>query len=67
MGSGHPHDVWLALHNLTGCGCPLQDFLREADVRFMNHLRRGTSIVEGDLQQDPPPATLQVCQPAAQQ
>ena len=45
----------------------LQDFLREADVRFMNHLRRGTSIVEGDLQQDPPPATLQVCHPAAQQ
>ena len=44
---------------------PLQDFLREADVRFMNHLRRGTSIVEGDLQQDPPPATLQVCRPAA--
>ena len=36
----------------------VQDFLKEVDIRFMDQLRRGTSIVAADLARDPPPASL---------
>lgn len=35
-----------------------QDFLKEAEVQFLDQLRRGTSLGMGDLAIDPPPATL---------
>ena len=37
----------------------LQDFLREVDIQFLDHMRRGASINLADLASDPPPATLQ--------
>ncbi len=40
-----------------------QDFLKEVDLQFLDHMRRGTSINFADLASDPPPATLQVCPP----
>jgi hypothetical protein len=36
-----------------------QDFLKEVDLQFLDHMRRGTSINFADLASDPPPATLQ--------
>ncbi|KAK9814135.1 hypothetical protein WJX72_001123 [[Myrmecia] bisecta] len=36
-----------------------QDFLKEIDMQFHDHMRRGTSINFADLAQDPPPANLQ--------
>ena len=36
----------------------LQDFLKEVDIRFMDQLRRGASVVAADLARDPPPASL---------
>ena len=39
----------------------LQDFLKEVDLQFLDHMRRGTSINFADLASDPPPATMQVC------
>ncbi len=39
----------------------LQDFLKEADVRFMDQLRRGASIVASDLARAPQPASLGDC------
>ena len=39
----------------------LQDFLKEVDIRFMDQLRRGASIVATDLARAPPPATLREC------
>lgn len=40
-----------------------QDFLKEVDLQFLDHMRRGTSINFADLASDPPPATLQVRPP----
>ena len=37
-----------------------QDFLREVDLQFLDHMRRGTSINFADLASDPLPSTLQV-------
>ena len=37
----------------------LQDFLKEVDLQFLDHMRRGTSINFADLASDPPPATMQ--------
>ena len=39
----------------------LQDFLKEVDVRFMDQLRRGASIVATDLARAPQPASLRDC------
>lgn len=39
----------------------LQDFLKEVDIRFMDQLRRGASIVATDLARAPPPASLREC------
>ena len=39
----------------------LQDFLKEVDLQFLDHMRRGTSINFADLASDPPPATMQAC------
>ena len=36
----------------------IQDFLKEVDIRFMDQLRRGASVVAADLARDPPPASL---------
>jgi hypothetical protein len=36
-----------------------QDFLKEADLQFLDAMRRGTSLNLADLASDPPPATLQ--------
>ncbi|CAL5226958.1 g9843 [Coccomyxa viridis] len=36
-----------------------QDFLKEVDLQFLDHMRRGTSINFADLASDPPPATMQ--------
>ncbi|BDA49326.1 probable kinetochore protein spc7 at C-terminar half [Coccomyxa sp. Obi] len=36
-----------------------QDFLKDVDLQFLDHMRRGTSINFADLASDPPPATLQ--------
>ena len=36
----------------------VQDFLKEVDIRFMDQLRRGASIVAADLARDPLPASL---------
>lgn len=41
-----------------------QDFLKEVDLQFLDHMRRGTSINFADLASDPPPATLQVYPPS---
>lgn len=38
----------------------MQDFLKEVDLQFLDHMRRGTSINFADLASDPPPATMQV-------
>jgi len=35
------------------------DFLKEADLQFLDAMRRGTSLNLADLASDPPPATLQ--------
>ena len=42
-----------------------QDFLKEADLQFLDAMRRGTSLNLADLASDPPPQTLQAgpCQP----
>lgn len=40
-----------------------QDFLREVDIQFLDHMRRGASINLADLASDPPPQTLQVIHP----
>lgn len=40
-----------------------QDFLKEVDLQFLDHMRRGTSINFADLASDPPPSTLEVCVP----
>ena len=37
-----------------------QDFLRETDIQFLDHMRRGASINLADLASDPQPNTLQV-------
>jgi hypothetical protein len=37
-----------------------QDFLKEVDLQFLDHMRRGTSINLADLARDPPPANIQV-------
>ena len=42
----------------AGLAC-LQDFLKEVDLQFLDHMRRGTSINFADLASDPPPATMQ--------
>ena len=39
----------------------LQDFLKEVDIRFMDQLRRGASIVATDLARAPQPASLRDC------
>ncbi|KAK9836170.1 hypothetical protein WJX81_006581 [Elliptochloris bilobata] len=36
-----------------------QDFLKEADLQFLDAMRRGTSLNLADLASDPPPQTLQ--------
>ena len=36
-----------------------QDFLKEADLQFLDAVRRGTSLNLADLASDPPPQTLQ--------
>lgn len=41
-----------------------QDFLKEVDLQFLDHMRRGTSINFADLASDPPPANLQVGVPS---
>ena len=38
----------------------LQGFLREVDIHFLDHMRRGASINLADLASDPPPSGLQV-------
>ncbi len=38
----------------------MQDFLKEVDLQFLDHMRRGTSINFADLASDPPPASMQV-------
>lgn len=38
----------------------LPDFLREVDIHFLDHMRRGASINLADLASDPPPSSLQV-------
>jgi hypothetical protein len=48
---------------LTGLGPPpitFQDFLKEVDLQFLDHMRRGTSINFADLASDPPPANVEV-------
>lgn len=37
----------------------MQDFLKEVDLQFLDHMRRGTSINFADLASDPPPASMQ--------
>eukprot|EP00884_Botryococcus_braunii_P009316 jgi/Botrbrau1/18386/Bobra.0681s0001.1 len=47
---------------LTSSGPPpitFQDFLKEVDLQFLDHMRRGTSINFADLASDPPPANLE--------
>ena len=36
-----------------------QDYLKEADLQFLDAMRRGTSLNLADLASDPPPQTLQ--------
>ena len=43
------------------CHPPLQDFLKEVDIRFMDQLRRGASIVATDLARAAAPASLREC------
>ena len=38
----------------------LHDFLREVDIHFLDHMRRGASLNLADLAQDAPPSGLQV-------
>ena len=45
------------LRQLNDC---TQDFLKEVDLQFLDHMRRGTSINFADLASDPPPASMQV-------
>ncbi len=39
----------------------MQDFLKEVDIRFMDQVRRGASIVATDLARAPQPASLRDC------
>ena len=50
---------WNSCDTLAPVPCA-QDFLREVDLQFLDHMRRGTSINFADLASDPPPATLKV-------
>lgn len=42
-----------------------QDYLKEADLQFLDAMRRGTSLNLADLASDPPPQTLQAWSPPA--
>ncbi len=54
----HPNFMWLDADRVLGLVS--QDFLKEVDLQFLDHMRRGTSINFADLASDPPPANLQV-------
>ena len=55
LGGRTPQSAAPAASQLT-----FQDFLKEVDLQFLDHMRRGTSINFADLASDPPPATLHV-------
>ena len=38
----------------------LPDFLREVEIHFLDHMRRGASLNLADLASDPPPVGLKV-------
>ncbi|DBA97231.1 TPA: hypothetical protein ACH3X1_014979 [Trebouxia sp. C0004] len=60
LGGSPLHPSSPTLH-LTALPITFQDFLKEVDIRFMDQLRRGASIVATDLARAPQPASLRDC------
>ncbi|DBB09035.1 TPA: hypothetical protein ACH3X3_007660 [Trebouxia sp. C0006] len=60
LGGSPLHPSSPTLHP-TALPITFQDFLKEVDVRFMDQLRRGASIVATDLARAPQPASLRDC------